>query len=51
MILPDLEKLKQLVKIAAIEELLKDFGHSEYEYKEDGSVVTPADLAMQNRLL
>ena len=50
MIFPDLEKLKRLVKIAAIEELLKDFGHSEYEYKEDGSVVTPADLAMQNRL-
>lgn len=50
MLLPDLEKLKQLVKVAAKEELLKDFGHSEYEYKEDGSVVTPADLAMQNRL-
>jgi len=47
---PDLEKLKSLVKIAAQEELLKDFGHSDYEYKDDGSVVTPADLAMQNRL-
>ncbi len=47
---PDLEKLKLLVKVAAKEELLKDFGHSEFEYKEDGSVVTPADLAMQNRL-
>jgi len=47
---PDLEKLKSLVKIAAQDELLKDFGHSKYEYKEDGSVVTPADLAMQNRL-
>lgn len=46
----DLEKLKSLVKIVAKEELLKDFGHSEYEYKDDGSVVTPADLAMQNRL-
>lgn len=50
MLFPDLEKLKLLVKVAAKEELLKDFGHSEYEYKEDGSVVTPADLAMQNRL-
>ena len=46
----DLEKLKTLVKIAAKEELLKDFGHSEFEYKADGSVVTPADLAMQARL-
>jgi len=50
MSLPDLEKLKLLVKVAAKEELLKDFGHSEFDYKEDGSVVTPADLAMQNRL-
>ena len=47
---PDLEKLKSLVKTAAEEVLLKDFGHSEFEYKDDGSVVTPADLAMQNRL-
>lgn len=47
---PDLEKLKSLVKVAAKEELLKDFGHSEFEYKADGSVVTPADLAMQERL-
>jgi len=50
MIFPDIEKLKLLVKAAAKEELLKDFGHSEFEYKEDGSVITPADLAMQNRL-
>ena len=46
----DIEKLKTLVKRAAHEELLTEFGHSTYEYKEDGSVVTPADLAMQNRL-
>lgn len=46
----DMEKLKSLVKIAAKEELLKDFGHSEFEYKDDGSVITPADLVMQNRL-
>ena len=50
MMFPDLEKLKLLVKAAAKDELLKDFGHSEFEYKEDGSVITPADLAMQNRL-
>ncbi len=48
--LPDIEKLKSLVKVAAQEVLLKDFGHSEFEYKSDGSVVTPADLAMQDRL-
>ena len=46
----DLEKLKSLVKIAAKEELLKDFGHSEFAYKDDGSVITPADMAMQSRL-
>ncbi len=50
MLLPDIEKLKSLVKNAAQEILLKDFGHSTFEYKEDGSVVTPADLAMQDRL-
>lgn len=46
----DLEQLKSLVKIAAQEELLSEFGHSTFVYKDDGSVVTPADLAMQNRL-
>lgn len=50
MLLPDIEKLKLLVKLAAQEVLLKDFGHSEFTYKDDGSVITPADLAMQNRL-
>ena len=46
----DIEKLKVLVKRAAREELLEAFGNSDFEYKEDGSVITPADLAMQNRL-
>jgi len=46
----ELKKLKSLVKAAAQEILLKDFGHSAFEYKDDGSVITPADLAMQNRL-
>lgn len=50
MLFPDIEKLKLLVKTAANEILLKDFGHSAFEYKDDGSVVTPADLAMQDRL-
>lgn len=50
MIFSDIDKLKLLVKAAAKEELLKDFGSSEFEYKDDGSVITPADLAMQARL-
>jgi myo-inositol-1(or 4)-monophosphatase len=50
MLFTEIEKLKSLVKVAAREELLKDFGHSEFEYKDDGSVVTPADIAMQDRL-
>ncbi len=50
MLFTDLEKLKSLVKTAAKEEILKDFGHSKFEYKDDGSVITPADMAMQNRL-
>lgn len=50
MLFTDLEKLKTLVKTAAREELLKDFGHSECDYKTDGSVITPSDLAMESRL-
>ncbi len=48
--LPDLDTLEALVRLAAKEELLTEFGHAEYEYKSDGSVITPADLAMQARL-
>lgn len=47
---PDIEKLKLLVKTAAQEILLKGFGCSESECKEDGSIVTAADIAMQDRL-
>lgn len=50
MLLADIEKLKSLVKVAAQEILLKDFGHSEFGYKDDGSLITPADMAMQDRL-
>ena len=50
MSLPDLEILKPLVKTAAEEILLKGFGSSVFECKDDGSVVTPADTAMQDRL-
>lgn len=50
MFLPDIETLKSLVKLAAQEILLEGFGCSEIEYKNDGSVITPADIAMQKRL-
>ncbi|HEB82181.1 MAG TPA: inositol monophosphatase [Gammaproteobacteria bacterium] len=46
----DLDTLKILVKTAAREIVLAEFGQCGFEYKDDGSVVTPADLAMQNRL-
>lgn len=46
----DLNRLEALVRIAAKEELLSTFGHADYEFKDDGSVVTTADLAMQKRL-
>lgn len=46
----DLEQLKAIVKKAAIEELLPEFGKREFTYKEDHSVITKADLAMQERL-
>ena len=48
--LPTLGELEEIVKPAAIEELNPGFGQCEYTYKEDGSVVTKADLAMQLRL-
>ena len=46
----DLERLKEIVRLAAIEELLPEFGKREFTYKEDHSVITKADLAMQERL-
>jgi len=47
----EIKLLTSLVKTAAQEELLRDFGHSKFDYKRDGSVITPADLAMQDRLV
>ena len=46
----DQKQLQEIVKQAAIEELLPDFGKREFTYKEDHSVITKADLAMQERL-
>lgn len=48
--LPDLEKLQDIVSVAAKEELLPGLGKREFTYKDDGSVVTKADIAMQARL-
>lgn len=50
MFFTDLEKLKALVKTAAQEELLENFGHTSCNYKPDGSIITPDDLAMESRL-
>lgn len=48
--LPDLEKLKEIVTAAAKEEILPGLGARDFTYKEDGSVITKADIAMQERL-
>lgn len=48
--LPDITQLETVIKQAAIEEILPGFGNHEFTYKEDGSVVTRSDLAMQQRL-
>jgi myo-inositol-1(or 4)-monophosphatase len=48
--LPDLDQLVSIVVAAARDILLPDFGRSEFHYKSDGSVITPADVSMQQRL-
>jgi myo-inositol-1(or 4)-monophosphatase len=48
--LPDLHVLSELVRQAAREELLPRFAEVQREFKRDGSVVTVADRAMQDRL-
>ncbi len=50
MTFPTIEQLDAIVIPAAEKELLPGFGKMEYEYKDDGSVITAADLAMQNAL-
>ncbi len=47
----DLERLVPLVRRAAQEELLSRFRRVASSHKADGSLITEADLAMQNRLL
>lgn len=48
--LPDLDELSALVRAAAREELLPRFADVQRHIKHDGSVVTAADHAMQDRL-
>ena len=48
--LPDLKKLKEIVKLAAHEVLVPHLGEHDFIYKDDGSIVTKADVAMQERL-
>ena len=48
--LPDLATLSELVKAAAIRELLPRFARNQQQFKADGSIVTEADHAMQQAL-
>jgi myo-inositol-1(or 4)-monophosphatase len=48
--LPDINKLKEIVVASSAEELLPRFAQAEQSAKPDGSIVTQADLAMQNRV-
>lgn len=50
MTLPDIDTLTRLVRTAAREELLPSFNRVKREFKQDGSVVTRVDHAMQARL-
>lgn len=49
--LPDLKTLEALVRRVSEEELMPRFRHSASIYKGDGSVVTEADFAVQQRLI
>jgi len=46
----DLDAIRQLVKVAAREELMARFAAVSADTKADGSLITAADLAMQHRL-
>lgn len=48
--MPDIERLREIIVRAADQELLPRFRASERGEKQDGSVVTEADIAMQARL-
>jgi myo-inositol-1(or 4)-monophosphatase len=48
--LPDLKELRQLVRVCAQEELMPRFADVGRHIKRDGSIVTEADHAMQDRM-
>lgn len=47
----DLEQIKDIVITIARQELLPRFNHVSHNYKHDGSIVTEADLIMQDKLI
>ena len=49
-ILPDIEVLKKIIRETAKEEILPRFNRIGYEVKDDGSIVTEADLAADKRI-
>ncbi|MEA1890964.1 MAG: inositol monophosphatase family protein, partial [Pseudomonadota bacterium] len=46
----ELSLLRELVIDAGKQELLPRFQHTDFSYKQDGSLVTEADISVQNRL-
>ncbi len=50
MLLPDLSAVIEIVINAAKQELMPRFTHSTREYKDDGSIVTEADRAVQQMI-
>ncbi len=48
--LPDLKKLQDLIRQVASEEILPRFNRVGYEVKEDGSLLTEADLSADKRI-
>jgi myo-inositol-1(or 4)-monophosphatase len=45
------KELEQIIRKAAQQELLPRFHHVAHNFKSDGSIVTEADLAMQQRMI
>jgi len=49
-LLPDLTTLKEIIRDTAREEILPRFNRIDYNIKDDGSIVTEADLAADKRI-
>lgn len=48
---PDIQALEELVRQVAREELMPRFKNAHWEFKADGSIVSEADFAVQNRFV